>query len=74
MPNPAPQHYDYPAAAAAAGLDETQLAAIVRHFEAEYPSDLMLRELHILRACNAIARRETTLERLLAPQRRGNVA
>ncbi len=56
MPPPTPEYYDYPAAAAATGLDEPQLDAIVRHFEAEYPSDLLLRELHILRACNAIAR------------------
>jgi hypothetical protein len=61
-----PEHYDYLAAAAAAGLSEADLAAIARHFEAEYPNDLLLRELHILRACNAIARGETTLNQLLA--------
>lgn len=74
MAQPTPEYYDYPAAAAAAKLTEAQLAAIVLHFEGEYPSDLMLRELHILRACNAIARGETTAEALLAGPPRGNVA
>lgn len=72
MPPPTPEYYDY--LAAAAELTEAQLGAIVHHFEGEYPSDLMLRELHILRACNAIARGETTAEALLAGPRRGNVA
>lgn len=74
MPHATPEYYDYPAAAATAGLTEPELDAIARLFEAEYPSDVMLRELHILRACNAIARGDTTLDRVLAPQARGNVA
>jgi hypothetical protein len=74
MAQPTPEYYDYPAAADAAGLSAAQLDAVVRHFEGEYPNDLMLRELHILRACIAIARGGTTFERLLGAQARGNLA
>lgn len=48
-----PEHFDYRPAAAAATLTPDDLRAIQRVFEADYPHDLMLRELHILRACNA---------------------
>lgn len=55
LPTPTPpEYFDYRPAAAAAGLSPAQILAIQRLFEADYPSDLMLRELHILRACNAV--------------------
>jgi hypothetical protein len=55
IPTPSsPEYFDYIAAAKAAGIAETELAAIRRLFEIDYPNDLMLRELHILRACNAV--------------------
>jgi hypothetical protein len=68
IPTPSkPVHFNYPHAAASAGLSSIQLLQMVRIFEADYPYDLMLRELHILRACNAIARGFTTLEAILSP-------
>ncbi len=53
---PDPAYFDYKAAAATAGLSVDELRTLVTLFEADYPDDLMLRELHVLRACNAIAR------------------
>jgi len=66
-PTPAlPEHFDYPRAAREAKLTDTDLCSLVRLFEIEYPSDLMLRELHILRACNAIIRGSTTIRQILS--------
>lgn len=64
---PAPVHFDYTRAAAEARVTATQLRALIRLFETDYPDDLMLRELHILRACNAIVRGLTTIETVLGP-------
>lgn len=55
VPTPSvPEHFDYRVAARAAGIDGERLREIARVFEVDYPRDLMLRELHILRACNAV--------------------
>ncbi len=51
-----PAYFDYKAAAATPALCVDELRALVTLFEADYPDDLMLRELLVLRACNAIAR------------------
>lgn len=64
---PTPEHFDYIGAAAAAGLSPEQLSAIIRLFEADYPDDLMLRELHVLRACHAVAKGRATIESILHP-------
>src|ERR1700760_222940 len=62
IPTPTqPEHFDYRPAAQRAGLSVAQLAQIIRVFEADYPADLMLRELHILRACNALADGRATI-------------
>ena len=67
IPTPAlPQHFDYTRAAHQANLSPADLAAIIHLFEHDYPHDLMLRELHILRACNAIIRGAVTLRDILA--------
>lgn len=63
-----PEYFDYLAEAAAASIDSDDLAQIVRVFEADYPNDLMLRELHILRACHAIREGRATLRQIIAPQ------
>lgn len=60
-----PVYFDYTRAARGAGLSEKELRSIIRIFEGDYPSDLMLRELHVLRACNAIARGLTTIHAVL---------
>ncbi|HMN42760.1 MAG TPA: hypothetical protein PKE29_18115 [Phycisphaerales bacterium] len=65
-PTPAiPEHFDYREPARAAGIGETDLLAIVRLFETDYPHDLMLRELHILRACNAVRTGMVTVAQIL---------
>lgn len=67
IPTPAsPVYFDYSRAANSARLSEGELRAIIQIFEADYPSDLMLRELHVLRACNAIARGLITVDAVLA--------
>lgn len=67
VPTPTPpEHFDYLAAAQRAGIRPEQLDEIVRAFESDYPGDLMLRELHILRACNSVHAGRTTLARLLS--------
>lgn len=62
---PTPEYFDYIRSAREARLSDTDLRALVRIFEADYPDDLMLRELHILRACNAIVRGSTTIRHVL---------
>lgn len=73
VPTPAtPEHFDYPAVAQQAGIGLAQLAEIVLAFEIDYPSDLMLRELHVLRACNSVLAGRTSLDKMLADLRRGH--
>lgn len=47
-------YFDYRAAAHEAGLSQKQLEALAARVREDYPSDEMLFELHMLRACNAI--------------------
>jgi hypothetical protein len=66
VPTPStPEYFEYRDTAIAAGLSPDQLAAVIRRYEADYPSDLMLRELHILRACNAVVHGRATLASIL---------
>lgn len=66
IPTPAsPAYFDYTRAAHSAHLSEKDLHALIRIFEADYPNDVMLRELHVLRACNAIVRGLTTIGQVL---------
>lgn len=61
----APEYFDYTRAAREAHISDADLHALIRIFETDYPDDLMLRELHILRACNAVIRGMTTIRRML---------
>jgi len=66
VPTPArPVHFDYTRTARDAKLSDTELRALITLFETDYPDDLLLRELHILRACNAINRGLTTIGKVL---------
>lgn len=68
MPIPTPnipEHFDYPKAARDARISDADLAALVRLFERDYPDDLMLRELHVLRACHAIREGRATVQGML---------
>lgn len=60
-----PEYFDYRHAAATAGVSDADLRALIRIFEVDYPDDLMLRELHVLRACHAVARGMVTVRQML---------
>lgn len=67
IPTPStPAHFNYPRAAREARVSDVDLRSLIKLFESEYPTDLMLRELHILRACNAIARGSTNIRQVLS--------
>lgn len=66
IPTPAePEYFDYRGPARDARISLGDLAALIRIFEADYPSDLMLRELHVLRVCHAVARGSISIRRVL---------
>ena len=69
-----PAHFDYRPDAARAGLNAEQLGRLIARFEADYPSDLLLRELHLLRACRAIADGINTLAQAVEPDRPASAA
>jgi hypothetical protein len=54
--------FDYVTVASEAGLSREQLETIKQVVRQDYPTDDMLWELHVLRACNAIRDRRTTFE------------
>lgn len=62
-----PQYFSYARAAKEAELTPEQLRSLITIFEQDYPYDVMLRELHVLRACNAIIRGSVTIREVLAP-------
>ena len=62
---PTPQHFDYRKSAREAGISDDQLKLIERIFRSDYPTDDMLCELHVLRACNAVRDGLTTIEAVL---------
>jgi len=55
-------YFDYESAAREADLTEDQLAAVKEAVREEFPTDDMMWELHILRACLAIRDGHATLE------------
>ncbi len=59
-------YFDYETMARQAGLSPAQLDQIVERVRRDYPSDLMLCELHILRACRAIRDHRVTITEVLA--------
>ena len=66
IPTPTPAAYfEYSGAAREARLTAEQLGGIVAMFERDYPYDVMLRELHVLRACNAIRRGSARMKDVL---------
>ena len=48
------EHFDYEKQAAEAGLSRGDLELLCRLVRQEFPSDEMMYELHVLRACMAI--------------------
>jgi hypothetical protein len=63
--------FDYVTVARRAGISDAQLEHLCALVRAEFPSDGMMAELHILRALLAIERGDTTIEEVLGqPARR----
>lgn len=58
--------FDYVTVARRAGVSEAQLERLCALVRAEFPSDEMMAELHVLRALLAIERGDTTLEEVLS--------
>ena len=63
------EYFDYRTTARDAGIDDDQLRLIEKMFRADYPSDDMLYELHVLRACQSIRDGLTTLDAVLRDAR-----
>lgn len=57
--------FDYVAAATAAGISGEQLERLRSLVRAEFPSDGMMRELHLLRVVRSIARGDVSLDEVL---------
>ena len=55
-------YFDYEKVAHEAGLTDEDLASVKEVMRAEFPSDDMMWELHILRACAAIRDGHATLQ------------
>lgn len=62
---PTPEYFDYRSEAKDAGVSTADLGTMIRIFELDYPNDLMLRELHVLRACIAIRAGRAKLKEIL---------
>jgi len=57
--------FDYVAAAERVGISAKDLARLIAMMRAEFPSDEMMAELHILRAVLSVERGDVTLEEIL---------
>ena len=59
-------YFDYESIAREAGISEDRLARIVATMERDFPHDLMMCELHVLRACMAVRDGQITADQVLA--------
>ncbi len=62
---PTSVHFEYESVARSASITDAQLRALEQLFASDYPNDAMLRELHILRACNAVKEGRAQIEDIL---------
>ena len=60
------RYFDYQTVARDAGISPAMLDRLLRQLTEELPGDLMLVELHALRACMAIKAGHLTVEQALA--------
>ena len=60
------EYFDYESVAAEANVPEDKLAELCHAVRAEFPEDVMMYELHVLRACMAIRDGVVSLEDVLA--------
>ncbi len=58
-------YFNYEAVATEAKIPADKLEALINLLRSEYPNDLMMLELHVLRACMAIREGELTIEEAL---------
>lgn len=65
------EYFNFHSAAREAGISDDQLRMIEKMFRADYPSDDMLYELHVLRACHAVRDGLTTLDAILRESKGG---
>jgi hypothetical protein len=63
-------YFDFETMARKAGIPADKLEQLVKYFTQEEPHDLMLAELHILRACMAIQNGRLTLDAALSEARK----
>jgi len=60
--------FDYVAAAKRAGIPQDKLESLCALIRAEFPSDEMMAELHILRAILSVERGDATLDEILSQE------
>ena len=60
--------FDYRSAADRVGIQPEDLARLTTMARAEFPSDEMMVELHVLRAILAVERGDVTMEEILHPR------
>jgi hypothetical protein len=59
-------YFDFETVARKAGIPADKLEQLVKYFTQEEPYDLVLAELHLLRACMAIQNGQLTLDEALS--------
>jgi hypothetical protein len=62
------RYFDFKGAAREAGLSAAQVRALCKRIREDFPSDTMMFELHVLRACLAIRDRRITVEEALSAE------
>ena len=60
--------FDYVAAARRAGISQEALDRVCALVQAEFPTDAMMAELHILRIILSVERGDTTLDSILGTE------
>jgi hypothetical protein len=59
------EYFDYEGVAREAGISADLLASIRDAMQREFPHDLMMLELHVLRACMAVRDGQVTVDQVL---------
>ncbi|MBP7936803.1 MAG: hypothetical protein KA354_19345 [Phycisphaerae bacterium] len=59
------EYFDYESAAREAGISADLLTRVVAAMRIEFPHDLMMLELHVLRACMAVRDGQATVDQIL---------
>lgn len=62
------RYFDYESVARECGLSDKELAAVEEAVRAEFPTDDMMWELHVLRACLAIRDGHASMEDIMRRQ------